>query len=185
MRKITFCNYINFKHYKNVSQNRMKRTLALLTLISLSLLISAFLLHEDNNELRWTIIPIDNSKKIFEQCSRSSPKYTRIIQFKDSCYFNAISKLMTKKDILSDKAGIKLENYTLQLVGFNRKNRKLIYFNANSTDIDFENEWHWKENPIILCDSDKASWGIVYDIESDHFVDFVTNGPRIMIIEEL
>jgi hypothetical protein len=163
----------------------MKKAFSILFLVGILFLSSSFVFQKEIDDIRWTIIPISNSKRVFEQCSRSSPKYSRVIQLDSSSYFIAINELKTKRNILLDSAGINLEDYTMQLVGFKRKNRKFIYFNANTTDFDFEKKSNWKENPIIWCDSNKASWGLVYDIEKDHFVDFVTNGPSMLRFEKL
>lgn len=139
----------------------------------------------DIAELRWTIQPMEVAKQVFSQCSRQAPKPSKILRLDDNIYLNALITLTEKSDILKTTANIEINEFTYQLVAYREKKKNYIYFNANYTNIRDEEKMNWQEKPIIWCDGGHTSWGIVYAVETNKLLNFVTNGPAVYKLDEL
>ena len=139
----------------------------------------------NTTELDWTIIPIENSKELFEQCSRGAPKKRAIIELDSSKFISAINKILYKKDTIKKHLGKSLSNYKYQLCGYKYKKKEFIYINCISSRITKDNDFDWRKKPIIICDGNSVSWGIVYCIKTDELIDFQTNGPIWNYIEKI
>ena len=162
---------------------KILKYITILVILFISLALS--LNQKSKIKLRYTIMPIENSEKVFSQFSRGTPKYAKIIVVGDSINTKAIEYLIEKRDTIIGLVNIKIENYTYQLTSFKHKLKNFIYINANITNEEMENKLSWKQFPIIWCDGNSSSWGAVYDIKKNVIIDFQTNGPLLSMIEKI
>jgi len=136
-------------------------------------------------QLKWTVLPIENAEEVFNQCSREAPKFRKVISLDSSVYVHAINQLKAQSEKLYEKVKVRIDDYTLQLVAYKHKRKEYIYINANNKDPFLDQKMKWKEQAIIWCDGNKSSCGLVYDVQQNCFIDFVTNGPVVSRFEKL
>jgi hypothetical protein len=164
----------------------MKTFIKYITISSIAFLLLSFTgMLKNPTKLRYTILPIENSKEVFSQCSRHTPKFRKIITVDDSIYENAIDCLIENKEKIENTTEIKIEEYTYQIVSYTYNRNTYIYINASITDLTMEKKHLWKEHPIIWCDGNSSYWGATYDIKNNKLIKLKTNGPKVKSIENI
>jgi len=123
------------------------------------------------------ILPVDAGQSLLRQCSRAAP--ANVSQF-----WNPSPEQIQKLELLlpkyvrygaGRKPGIPDDvEYHRQYVGIVVNGKRLIY--GNFYPVSVSGYFDEKSTPVIICDGGAAFWGIVFEPESNVFLDLQVNG---------
>ncbi|MES0885355.1 hypothetical protein [Roseibium sp. SCP14] len=123
-------------------------------------------------------IKIENAHRVFEQCSRSTPKPSGSLWLPSEQEITHMEQRLVEffasldNHTFSDRRWSALA-YRGQHVGYGFGSERYIYgayvresFAGNQSAGD----------AILLCDGGPAAWGILFNVETGEFSEFVSNG---------
>jgi hypothetical protein len=121
--------------------------------------------------IEYTVLWGQKSEQVFKQCSRPAPQVTGLFTPSSMQVDTLFGDLLKCRKETEKKLPLPLEKYFYQAVGFNES---LVYLNCIAMD-DFHGIPDWRAVPIVVCQRGDLYWGMVYNIQTRTFDQFLTN----------
>lgn len=109
--------------------------------------------------------------KLMNQCSRSAPHKITSYWKPTAEQVNGLEARLPS--FLESIKARPISEFDRQYIGFSRNAKRYIYGNFYIRETAVA---HDDRVPVIACDGGDDFWGVVFDIESEEFSDFSTNG---------
>jgi hypothetical protein len=124
--------------------------------------------------LEYTVLWVAESKKLFEQCARPSPKVNSRFIPTSMQVDTLFGDLQLHRKEIESSLPLPLDGYLYQVAGFNAGQLYLNCFAMKS----YHGIPDWRALPVVTCEKGAHFWGIVYDIQKRSFDQFHFNGEQ-------
>ncbi|HEX4586151.1 MAG TPA: hypothetical protein VH183_15080 [Burkholderiaceae bacterium] len=129
------------------------------------------------------ILPVDAGRSLLKQCSRDTPANVSQFWNPSAQQIEKLESLLPKyvRDGANPRSSIPGNvEYHRQYVGIVVNGKRLIYGNFYPADVLYPtsvfDHFDEKSTPVVVCDGGPVFWGVVFDPESNAFLDLRVNG---------